>query len=368
MIQDSIPLFEPYIGYEEKKAIDCVLESKQLSRGPWVEQFEYEFAAYVGKKYAIAVNSGTSGLHLCVKAAGWQENDEVITTPYSFIASTNCLLYENITPIFCDVDPITFNIPYSNIIPKITAKTRGVLIVDILGLSAVSKDISTFCKGHKFCLLEDACEAVGKTSTKFPVSKFSDMAVYGFCPNKQMTTGEGGMVVTDDANLAQYIRSLRNQGYSTASNWLDHVIMGYNYRMSDIQAALGIAQLKKLDFILEQRSEIAAKYNKLLENIPGITLLKKQNLKRSYFNYTILIEEPQKRQNIMNKLKEQRIGFNSGFVPLHYFPHIKKLGYQKGDFPVTEKIAEQTLSLPFFVNITNQQIKTVCNLIKKEML
>lgn len=144
MIQDSIPLFEPYIGYEEKKAIDCVLESKQLSRGPWVEQFEYEFAAYVGKKYAIAVNSGTSGLHLCVKAAGWQENDEVITTPYSFIASTNCLLYENITPIFCDVDPITFNIPYSNIIPKITAKTRGVLIVDILGLPAVSKDISTF--------------------------------------------------------------------------------------------------------------------------------------------------------------------------------------------------------------------------------
>lgn len=368
MSNQAIPLFEPFVGKEEKSALAKVIDGKELSRGPWVERFESSFAEYVGKKHAIAVNNGTSGLHLCVKAMRWTSDDEIITTPYSFIASTNCLLYENIKPIFCDISPKTFNITASNIIPKISKKTKGILIVDILGLPAVSNEVDDLCKNYNLNLIEDACEAIGRRTSEFPVATFSEMAVYGFYPNKQMTTAEGGMIVTDNKDLAEYLYSARNQGYSTAENWLENVILGYNYRMSDIQAAIGISQLGKLDKMLERRTEIAEMYNHFLNNIPGIELYSNNGLKRSYFNYTILIKNSQQRKKIINRFRNEKIGYNLGFTPLHYFPHIRKLGYQRGDFPVTELISEQTLALPFFVNITTNQIKKVCDCIKGEIM
>ena len=361
----NIPLFEPYVDEEEKKALSDVIDSRQLSRGPFVEKFERVFAEYIGKRYAVAVNSGTSGLHLAVKALNWKAGDKVLTTPYSFIASTNCLLYEGIRPVFKDISPITLTLPFGTIESSLTNDIKGALLVDILGFPAITQQIKDICQDKKISILEDACEAVGRPCATFPVSLFSEIAIYGFYPNKQMTTGEGGMIVTDNPDMAEYLQSLRNQGYSKQKDWLNHVIMGYNYRMSDVQAALGLAQLQKLDFILERRTELAGIYANLLRKYTDIKPLQNQKFKRSYFNYTVLIENAKIREKVIKLFDERKIGYNCGFVPLHYFPHIKALGYQKGDFPVTETIAQQTLSLPFYVGMSQHNIQTVCQTIEE---
>ena len=359
----KIPLFEPYLDDREKEALSEVIDSKQLSRGPFVERFEQQFAEYVGKRYAVAVNSGTSGLHLAVKALNWKKGDSILTTPYSFVASTNCLLYEGIRPVFKDISPVTFTLTYDTIKTSLSGDIKGALLVDILGFPAVTQEIKHLCDSKRVNILEDACEAVGKPQKLFPVSMFSEMAVYGFYPNKQMTTGEGGMIVTDNPDLAEYVKSLRNQGYSNKKDWLNHVVMGYNYRMSDIQAALGIVQLKKLDFIIERRNELAQKYTDLLKKYTDIEPIMNNIFRRSYFNYTILVKNQQIRQKIISNFSKRNIGYNCGFVPLHFFPHIKRLGYKKGDFPITESIAEQTLALPFYVQMSDRDIDVVCQTI-----
>lgn len=358
-----IPLFRPYVGEEEKEALSKVIDCKELSRGPFVEIFEQQFAEYVGKRYAVAVNSGTSGLHLAVKALNWKKGDLVLTTPYSFVASTNCLLYEGVKPVFKDISPVTFTLSYETIKTSLTDNIKGALLVDILGFPAITQEIRDICRDKKVTILEDACEAIGKPQKFFPVSVFSEMAVYGFYPNKQMTTGEGGMIVTDNPDLAEYLKSMRNQGYSYQQDWINYVMMGYNYRMSDIHAALGIVQLKKLDFILERRDELALKYDNQLRKYTCIKPLQNPIFKRSYFNYTILVENQHIRQKIMFEFKKRSVGYGCGFVPLHYFPHIKALGYKRGDFPIAENLAEQTLALPFYVQISDSEIEEVCQII-----
>lgn len=253
----KIPLYQPTLDSEEEEAVVRVFRSRKLSRGFEVEQFENELSSLVGKKYVIAVNSGTSALHLAVKSLGWKRGDEVITTPYSFIDSSNVLLYEEVTPIFVDIDPRTLNLDLKSSANKITEHTVGILPVHIWGFLADVKGMFELKKMYKLTVLEDASQAIGKPSDLFPIAQVGEIAVYSFFENKQMTTGgEGGAIVTDDRNIAEVCRSLRDQGRSSEKNWLDHVRLGYNHRMTELQAAIGRVQLKKLPRFLEKRDDL----------------------------------------------------------------------------------------------------------------
>jgi perosamine synthetase len=363
-----IPLYKPYIGKKETEAVRRVFKSGKLARGKEVEKFEKEFAAYVGKKYAVALNSGTSGLHVAIRTMNWKVGDEVITTPFSYVASSNALLFENIKPVFVDIDPKTLNIDTNKIEEKITKKTKGILLVHILGLPVDLKKIKELKKKYNLQIIEDACEAVGRPSNDFEVAKIGEISVYGFHENKQLTAGgEGGMIVTDDPLLARKCASIRDQGRSTKKNWLDNVILGFNFRMTEMQAAFGAAQLESMDKILEKREKIAQKYSSFLKNVRGVTV--PQNLnggKRSWFVYFILFDEPSDRKIVQGALSAAGIGSSTNyFPPIYKFPMYKN--YRTGNFQNTESASEKLLVLPIFYEMTDKQIAEVCGIIKKSL-
>lgn len=243
----NIPLYKPYVSNREIGAVLRVLKSKKLSRGQEVENFEREFAIYTNKKYAIAVNSGTSGLHLLVRAMGWKNGDEVITTPFSYIASSNALLFENVKPVFVDIDINTLNIDPKKIEEKINNKTIGMLLVDILGLPVDEDKLLKIKNKYKLQVIEDSCEALGRPDDDFTVGNLADATVYGFHENKQLTTaGEGGMIVTDNVEITQKCMAMRDQGRSLKKDWINNVILGFNFRMTEIQSAFGREQLKNI--------------------------------------------------------------------------------------------------------------------------
>lgn len=352
----KIPLYKPYLGEEEKKMLGNVIDSKMLSRGPFVEEFESEFAKYTNRKYAIAINTGTSGLHLCMRALGIQQDDEIITSSYSFIASANCILYEYARPIFCDINLENFLIDASEIKNKITYKTKAILPVDIFGNQFDASKIENL----GLPIITDSCESFGNKPCKNTLAN-----VFGFFPNKQITTGEGGIITTDDTDFAKKLRSLRNQGFIKTDNYLDSIEIGYNYRMSDINAALGLAQLKKADYILQRRFNIAQKYSQLLSCIPNITI-PFINKRDSFFNYVILADSFKTREKIIKSLEENGIETNRCFPPLHYFGYINKAtGYKYGDFPNAENIAQRLIGLPFWTELSESEIEFIVSVINK---
>lgn len=366
MIMSTIPLYKPDIGDEELTAVKNVLDSKILSRGEQIDAFEAEFAEFVNKKYAIAVNSGTSALHLIIKSMGWKDGDEVITTPFSFIASGNALLYENIKPVFSDIDPLTFNLDPLLVRDKITSQARGILLVNIFGLPAYDDNFKELKNQSGISIVEDSCESLGQPSEKFKVGVLGEVSAYGFFSNKQITTGgEGGMIVTNNKEIADFCRSARDQGRSTKKDWLNHVILGYNYRMTEIQAAIGRVQLKKFDKISNEKARIARKYNELLENVPGIDLpYESDNKIRSWFIYYILAKDISLRELIIKKLLENNIQAHRYFPSIHLFPHYKVFGYKPGDFPISEKISDTLIALPFYSVISDKEILRVAETIK----
>jgi perosamine synthetase len=356
-----IPLAKPHIDKEDIREVVEVLESGALSLGPKIEEFEEKFAKQIGTKYAIAVNSGTSGLHLCIKALNIKEGDEVITTPFSFIASANCILFEKAKPVFVDVDEETFNINPELIEAKITDKTKAILLVHVFGQSCDMNKIVAIAKKHNLKIIEDACESINAVYEQKKVGTFGDAAVFAFYPNKQMTTGEGGMIVTNNKEIADLTKSLRNQGRSNNMQWLTHNLLGYNYRLTDIQAALGISQLNKIDFLISKRQELVNIYLEELKDVPEITLPKiaKQNI-HTWFVFPIIVEEKH-RDKLIEYLMSKQIQSKAYFSPaIHLQDFYKKeFGYKKGDFPIAEKLSKTILILPLFIGLTKQNILTI---------
>lgn len=359
------PIAKPYITDKEKKYVMDVLDSNILSLGPKYIEFETQFAKKIGTRYACAVSSGTAGLHLTMIAAGINGGDEVITTPFSFIASANSILYVGAKPVFVDIDHKTFNIDTTKIEKAITKKTKAILVVHIFGQSSDMTPILKIAKKYKLKIIEDACESIDATYKHKKVGTFGESAVFAFYPNKQMTTGEGGMIVTNNRNIYKLCSSLRNQGRAENMQWLDHKYLGYNYRMDEMSAAVGLAQLEKLDFMIKERKKIAGWYNEFLSKEGKIiqTPYVDSNNVHTWFVYVIkLLNKRVKRDEIIKKLAGRGVSTKPYLPSIHLFDFYKKeFGYKAGDFPVSESISKYSLALPFYIGLKKSDIKDICH-------
>lgn len=340
-----------------------VLRSGRLSLGPMGERFERDFAAWLGVADAVAVSSGTTALHLGVRALGWGPGDEVLTSPFSFVASANCLLYEGARPVFCDVDPETLNLDPAAAAAAAGEGTVGILPVHIFGFPAAMAELESLAAERGLAILEDACEALGAVDGEGrKVGGRGNLATFAFYANKQMTTGEGGMIVPSDAETAARLRSERNQGRAIDMGWLDHGGIGFNYRLSDVAAALGVAQLEKLDEMLAERIRVAALYEEGLAGVEGLeTPIAGQGRElRSWFVYTVRLPAGADRDAAIARLAERGIASKAYLPCIHLFPHLRELGYREGQFPVAEEASARSLALPFFPSMTASQVARVC--------
>ncbi|MCH7759345.1 DegT/DnrJ/EryC1/StrS family aminotransferase [Patescibacteria group bacterium] len=370
----NIPLSSADITEKEYKAVLSVLKTKRIALGPKLKEFEKEFARYIGTKYAIAVNAGTSGLHLVVRSLGIKKGDEVITTPFSFIASANCILFEQAKPVFVDIDPQTLNMDPAKIEKAITRKTKAILAVDIFGHPVDWTPILKIGKKYKLKIIEDSCEALGAEYKGKKCGTFGQAAVFAFYPNKQMTTGEGGLIVTNNKKIHDLCRSMMNQGREVkGETWLEHVRLGYNYRMSDINAALGLTQILRIKQIIKKRDQVAQTYNHYLSKIPNIQIpYVAPWAKISWFVYVIQLTPNftrKKRDQILKKLQKSGIQCSNYFQCIHLQPFYRKLfGYKRGDFPIAESVSERTIALPFYNDLTEKQIKYIVKKVETQII
>ena len=360
-----IPLAKPEIGAREEELVLEVLRSGQLSLGPMLERFEREFAAWLGVDDAVAVSSGTAALHLGVRANGWGAGEEVVTSPLSFVASANCLLYEGARPVFCDVDPETLNLDPAATAAAVGEHTVGILPVHIFGYPAAMPELEALAEKQGLGILEDACEALGAVDSEGKrVGARGNLATFAFYANKQLATGEGGMVAPPDPEVAERLRSERNQARAPDMGWLDHGGLGFNYRLSDVAAALGVAQLEKLDSMLAARERVASLYAEGLAALgfddlvlpgPGHT-----PARRSWFVYVVQLPEDVDRDAAIRDLGERGIASKPYLPCIHLFPHLRELGYREGQFPVAEAASARSLALPFFPSMSESQVTQVC--------
>ncbi|MDW7650511.1 MAG: DegT/DnrJ/EryC1/StrS family aminotransferase [Bacillota bacterium] len=350
-----IPLSSPDISNLEKKHVRDVLDSGILSSGPKQKQFEDLICRYTGMKYAVAMNSGTSALHVAVKALGLKTGDEVITTPYSFIASSNCLVYEGIKPVFVDIDGYTLNLDTTLIENKLSDRTKAILPVHIFGQTCDMDAVLTIADKYKLFVIEDACEALGASWGKDKAGTIGNVGVYAFYPNKQITTGEGGVLVTNSEQIFQYALSIRNQGRAENNDELAHMYIGYNYRMSELQAAVGVGQMERLPVILSKREQAAHRYLTLIKDykLPVQVPFVHPISSISWFVFIVILPEGMNRAKIIMSLQENGIQTKPYFPVIHLQECYRELfGFRKGDFPVSEEMALRTLAIPFHSNIT----------------
>jgi len=360
---EPIPLAKPEIGSREEELAIEVLRSGRLSLGPTGERFECNFAAWLGSEDAVAVSSGTTALHLGVRALGWGPGDEVLTSPFSFVASANCLLYEGARPIFCDVDPVTLNIDPPAAEAAVGERTAGVLPVHIFGYPAAMPELEALAAKRGLGILEDACEALGAVDAEGRrVGTRGSLATFAFYANKQMTTGEGGMIVPSGADVAARLRSERNQGRAADIGWLDHDGLGFNYRLSDLAASLGVAQLEKLDAMLASRARVASLYEEGLRGVEGVEapISGRGEERRSWFVYVVRLGEEIDRDSVIAGLAERGVASKAYLPCIHLFPHLRELGWHEGQFPVAEAAAAHSLALPFFPSLGEGDIARVC--------
>jgi perosamine synthetase len=380
----SIPMSAPDLGEAEREAVAAVLRTPRLSMGPEVEAFEAEIRKHSGARHAIAVSSGTTGLHLCVCATGIADGDLVITTPFSFVSSANVLLYERAIPIFVDVDPVTGNIDTQLVaqavndlgsggervgrwLPRKGAAQRralkGVLSVDVFGQPADYDPLTDITGGENLVLIEDSCEALGASYRSRPAGMLGDAGVFAFYPNKQITTAEGGMVVTDDDAVAERIRALRNQGRAPGDTWLDHTYLGFNYRLDELSAALGRVQMTRLEELLQKRERVAAWYGERLAEIPSIEPPKvlPATSRMSWFVYVVRLPEQTNREALAERLEARGVPTRPYFTPIHLQPYVReRFGYRPGDFPVTEDLGRRSMALPFSGVLAEEDVEYVC--------
>ena len=367
-----IYLSRPDITEKEIEAVCAVLRSPNLSLGPKLVEFEQAFAKYIGTKRAVAVNSGTSGLFLCMLALGLGQGDEVITTPFTFIASATSIMMAGAKPVFVDIDPVSLNIDPAKIESKITQKTKAILPVEVFGNPAGFDKVCEIAQKHHLNVIEDSCEALGSALDGKKVGTFGTMSVFGFYPNKQITTGEGGMILTEDDELASLCVSLRNQGRDKDNNWLIHKRLGYNFRLSDINCVLGIAQLARIGQIKAKRRQVAKWYQEMLADDDRLIVpAEPDNCDVSWFVFVVRLADrfsAQQRDKIFEEMEERDIQVGNYFPPVHLQPFmVERFGYKKGDFPITESVSEHTIALPFYNNLTKDQITTVCRTLVKAL-
>jgi len=367
-IMMKIQLAKPDITQAEIDAVVEVMKSGWLSIGPKIEEFERKIAAYVGVKHAVAVNSGTSGLHLLIKAFDIKDGDEVITTPFSFVASTNCILFERAKPVFVDINPQTLEMDVDQIEGKITERTKAILAVDVFGHPMDMKRLREIADRHKLILIEDACEALGSEYDGVKSGSAADGAVFAFYPNKQITTGEGGMIVTNDDNVAELCRSYRSQGRAITGFWLYHERLGYNYRMSEINAVIGSVQMDRLNEIIKKRNAVANIYNERLSRVHGVAIpyVSPRTTVMSWFVYVIRLDGDIDRDRLMEYLKQNGVACRPYFTPIHIQPYIKDMfGYEELDFPNTAMAGRSCVALPFYNNMTDEEVGYVVDILEK---
>jgi perosamine synthetase len=375
-VSERIPLARPELGPREEELVVEVLRSGTLSLGDRLTRFEHEFASWVGSDDAIAVSSGTAALHLGVRALDWSEGDEVITSPLSFVASSNCLLYEGATPLFCDIDPITLNLdPSAAQSAADNRRIAGILPVHIFGYPADLIALESIADAYDVPILEDACQGLGAVDAEGrPVGTAGHLAAFAFYANKQMTTGEGGVLIpTSDEAIAERVRSERNQGRSPDMSEIDHTRIGFNYRLTEIQAAIGIAQVERLDELLEARSRVAALYRERLEGIGGapagqgdedglvLPCDDRGDERRSWFVYTVQLPDRADRAAVVEALAAEGIASKAYLPCIHTMPpYRERFGFRGGEFPVAERVAARSLALPFFGAMGEGEVDRVC--------
>ena len=350
----QVPLSSPWLDERELELVGEVLASGRLSLGPTIDRFEEALADVVEAPFAAAVSSGTAGLHLLCIAAGIGPGDQVITSPYSFVASANCAIYEGATPVFADVDRRTLNLDPSAVEAAVTERTRAVVAVDIYGYPCELDELRAVCDRHGLVLVQDACEALGARYRGKPVGSHGPSAVFAFYPNKQITTGEGGMVTTHSEEEWQLLRSLRNQGRADSGGWLEHARLGFNYRLDDVRAAIGLGQLEKLDAILAGRAEVAARYGELLGDVAGLELPCPDDgdHERSWFVYVVSLPAGADREAVIAALDARGVQTARYLPCIHLQPYMQeRYGFGAGLCPVAEEISARTLALPFHARL-----------------
>jgi perosamine synthetase len=353
-VTKQIALSSPWLDASEEERVVEVLRSGRLSLGPTIDRFEEAFAEAVGAPYAAAVSSGTAGLHLLCVTSAIRAGDEVITSPYSFVASANCAIYEGATPVFADIDPRTWNLDPGAVEAALTPRTKAVVAVDIYGYPCELGSLRELCERHDLALIEDACEALGAAYRGRLVGSHGAPAVFAFYPNKQMTTGEGGMVTTHSEDEWRLLRSLRNQGRADSGGWLDHGRLGFNYRLDDVRAAIGLAQLEKLDDILARRSSVAARYQALLADVEGLELpcADDEEHERSWFVYVAALPEDVDRERVIAALDARGVQTARYLPCIHLQSYMRdRYGFREGLCPVAEAMSARTLALPFHTGL-----------------
>jgi perosamine synthetase len=374
-VNEPIPLARPELGPREEELLLEVVRSGSLSLGPKLEQFEHDFSDWIGgEAYAIAVSSGTAALHLGVRALGWHEGDEVITSPLSFVASTNCLLYEGAKPVFCDIDPVTLTLDPEPAAAAVGERTGGILPVHIFGYPADLGALARIASDGGLEMLEDACQALGAVDEAGrKVGTDGNIATFAFYANKQMTTGEGGIVITPDREVAEGVRSERNQGRAPDMDQVEHDRLGFNYRLTDLHAAIGIAQLERLDEMLNARENVAALYRERLTQLGAepageeddadivLPCENRGDERRSWFVFCVQLPEDTDRDAVIASLAEGGIASKAYLPCIHLLPpYRERFGFKGGEFPIAERVAERSLALPFFTSMTEGQVDRVC--------
>jgi perosamine synthetase len=361
--EPDIPLARPVLGETEEQAVLAVLRSGQLSLGPRLREFEQAFAARVGAPFATAVSSGTAGLHLALRAVGVERGDEVVTSPFSFVASANAAIYEGARPVFADIDPVTFNLDPQAAAAAVTDRTKALLPVHIFGYPADMPAFEAIAARHGLGIVEDACEALGaRHADGHAVGGRGNPAVFGFYANKQITTGEGGMVTLDDAAVKARIDSERNQGRAPDMGWLDHDRLGFNYRLSDIACALGLAQLQHLDDMLAARARAADLYREALAGIEGLELpcADRDGDIRGWFVFAVQLPRGVDRDDVIRELAVRGVQSKPYLPAIHLMSFYReRFGHRPGEFPVCENVAARSLALPFFPELGEHEVESV---------
>lgn len=388
----TIPMSSPDLTEAERQAVAAVLNTPNLSMGSEIRAFEEAFRAFTGQKHAIGVSSGTAGLHLCVRAAGIQDGDLVLTTPFSFVASANVLLFERAVPIFVDVEPATGNIDITQALQAVSdlqqggasarrwlprrgvsegASLKALLPVDVFGQPADLDPLVEVAQAHGLRVIEDACEALGAFYKGRPAGTLGDYGVFAFYPNKQITTGEGAMIVTNNDQAANLMQALRNQGRAPGDTWLQHTYLGYNYRLDEMSAALGRVQMSRLEELMQKRQRVANWYAERLAEIPGVTVpaIAPTTSRTSWFVYVVRFVDGIDRDKVAHELGKHGIPARPYFLPIHLQPYmVERFGYREGDFPVTEDLGRRGLALPFSGVMTEEQVDTVYRVLAQIIL
>jgi perosamine synthetase len=362
---EPIPLAKPVLGEEEERAVIEVLRSGRLSLGPALGEFERGFAQFAGARHASAVSSGTAGLHLALRAVGVQDGDEVVTSPFSFVASANAVVFERARPVFADIDPVTLDIDPAAAAAAVTDRTRALLPVHIFGYPADMEALDALAARHGLGVVEDACEALGaRYDDGSEVGSRGTPAVFAFYANKQLTTGEGGMVTTGSAEVKERIDSERNQGRAPDMDWLDHDRLGFNYRLSDIACALGSAQLGRLREMLDGRRRAAGLYREALAGVEGLALPCEERgaVQRGWFVFVVQLPPGTDRDETVRALNARGIQSKPYLPAIHLMSYYREcFGHREGEFPVCEDVAARSIALPFFPEISEGQVERVAS-------